>query len=126
MFMYRCRGGLLVTPVTLCSAYSKIELTCSLSKLIRIYVLLVIIRRKPVISFQQCSRDKLVIRKTRKTRPVITLTNHKRHKNNTVNQSKLEVITDVTDAKRWKMCANAFGFASDWTKKWRGFFKPIL
>jgi len=57
---------------------------------------------------------------------VITLANHKGH-SNTVNQSKVEVITCDRRKARENACEGVtivFGFTSDWMKKWREFFKP--
>ena len=64
----------------------------------------------------------------RKTKTkVITLANHK-NTDNTVNQSKFEVITCSRRKARENACERVmigFGFTSNWMKKWRESFKPI-
>ena len=66
--------------------------------------------------------------KVRKTKTkVITLAITK-NTDNTVNQSKFEVISCSWRKARENACERvtiAFGFTSDWMKKWRESFKPI-
>ena len=53
----------------------------------------------------------------------------KKDGDNPVNQSKLEVITRSRHKARENVHAQAtigFGFTSDWLKKWRENFEPII
>ena len=64
----------------------------------------------------------------RKTKTkVITLANHKEHTQYS-EPIKTRRKLQVADAKRGKTRASnvTIGFASDWMKNWRGFFKSIV
>ena len=55
--------------------------------------------------------------------------NKRKQRNSTMNQSKLGARTCSWRKARENECRRVtigFGFVSDWTKKWREFFKPIV
>ena len=65
--------------------------------------------------FQLCHKTKT---------KVITLTNHKKNTNNTMDQSELEANTCNWCQARQNACERGtigFGFASHWLRKWREF-----